>query len=96
METRSPIPARRITRLLRVFGPFFGLVLVLSLFAMILALKDVADQQRNDRLSGFNGWLKSARACPYDGLNAFLSVRNFKTVLAQTVIVGIGASRFGT
>ena len=80
-----------VQRLLRVFGPFFGLVLVLGLFALMLALKDIADQRTSDGLSGFQGWVEAARACSFDGLNAFVSVRNLKTVLAQTVIVGIGA-----
>jgi ribose transport system permease protein len=84
-------PPRRLTRLLRVFGPFFGLVLVLGLFALMLALKDIADQRTSDGLTGFQGWVEAARACSFDGLNAFVSVRNLKTVLAQTVIVGIGA-----
>src|SRR5262245_53992124 len=91
MDTRAAIPVRRVKRLLRGLGPFFGLGFVLGLFVLMLAFKDVADQKANDGLSGLSGWKQAARGCSYDGLKAFLSVRNFKTVLAQTVIVGIGA-----
>lgn len=72
-------------------GPVFGLLVVLSLFALLLALKDVSDQKENDGLKGVDGWFKAAHSCHFEGLRAFLGVSNFKTVLAQTVIVGISA-----
>jgi ribose transport system permease protein len=68
-------------------GPFFGLFLVVALFAAGLAAKDVADQRGKDNSS----WSAAAKACGYDGFNAFVSVPNIKTVLIQTVIVAIGA-----
>jgi ribose transport system permease protein len=78
-------------RLFSRLGPLFGLVTVLALFALLLALKDIADQKENTGASGLDGWWKAARSCSFDGLRAFVGVSNFKTVLAQTVIVGIGA-----
>ena len=80
-----------LRRWLAAFGPFFGLALVFGLFLALLAAKDVADQKERDGLHGFSGWRKAAAASPMDGLKAFISVANLKTVLAQTVIVAIGA-----
>ncbi len=74
-------------RLLSTLGPFFGLVVVVSLFATMLALKDVSDQRARDGAS----WAQAAGACPFEGLKAFISVANIKTVLSQTVIVAVGA-----
>src|SRR6185503_11648592 len=74
-------------RVFNALGPFFGLVLVVSLFALMLALKDVSDQRAKDGAS----WTQAARACSFEGLKAFVSVANCKTVLSQTVIVAIGA-----
>jgi ribose transport system permease protein len=85
--TSSP-KARRV---LSVLGPFFGLAMVLAVFVAMLALKDVADQMEKDSLTGFSGWRQAAKTSSFDGLKAFLSVANFKTVLAQTVIVAVGA-----
>lgn len=68
-------------------GPVFGLLLVIALFAVGLALKDVADQRGKDNSS----WASAAKACAYDGFKAFTSMSNIKTVLIQTVIVAIGA-----
>jgi ribose transport system permease protein len=63
--------------------------LVVVLFVAMLALKDISDQrEKND---GSVSWSQAAKDCPFDGLKAFLSVANFKTVLSQTVIVAIGA-----
>jgi ribose transport system permease protein len=78
-------------RILAALGPFFGLLLVSLIFIVMLALKDVSDQMAKDSLSGFAGWKQAWDASPFDGLKAFLSVANFKTVLSQTVIVSIGA-----
>ena len=83
--------SNKLRRLLSALGPFFGLVLVAVLFLALLALKDISDQQEKDGLKGAAGWSRAARACSFDGLNAFLSVANFKTVLSQTVIVAVGA-----
>ena len=68
-------------------GPVFGLLIVVGLFAAGLAIKDVAEQRTRDG----RGWVSAAKACSYDGFKAFLSVRNFKIVLSQTVIIAIGA-----
>jgi len=78
-------------RLLAALGPFFGLALVTGVFMAMLALKDIADQMEKESLKGFSGWRQAASASSYDGLKAFVSVANFKTVLSQTVIVAIGA-----
>ena len=81
----------RFKRIAGAFGPFFGLALVLGIFLALLALKDVSDQMDKESLTGFSGWRQSTGASSYDGLKAFVSVANIKTVLAQTVIVSIGA-----
>ena len=73
--------------LLSQFGPFFGLFLVVALFAASLAVKDVADRRTADAST----WSQAAHASDYDGLKAFLGVTNVKTVLLQSVIVAIGA-----
>ena len=78
-------------RLLTVLGPFFGLVLVVVLFIVMLGFKDVSDQMAKESLSGFSGWRQAASSTSFDGLKAFTSVANLKTVLSQTVIVAIGA-----
>ena len=78
-------------RLLGALGPFFGLALVLVIFMGMLALKDVADEMSKEKLGGFSGWRQAVRTSPFDGFNAFISVANIKTVLAQTVIVSVGA-----
>jgi len=77
----------RLRRLWSALGPFFGLVLVVVLFVAMLALKDISDQMARDGI----GWVQAAKASSYDGLKAFTSIANFKTVLSQTVIVAIGA-----
>ena len=88
----SAIPQRsRGKKLLSALGPFFGLILVTTLFIAMLGLKDVADQMEKDSLHGFSGWQQAMKSSPYDGLKAFTSIANFKTVLSQTVIVSIGA-----
>src|SRR4051812_884617 len=84
----SRLQARKVLGLL---GPFFGLALVLLLFMAMLAWKDVLDQMDKEGLKGWGGWAQSSHTSPYDGLKAFLSVANIKTVLAQTVIVAVGA-----
>src|SRR5437867_2246594 len=88
--------AGRSRELLNKLGPFFGLLLVLALFAGLLAVKDIADQrgrsaseQKTPTQSG--SWWAAAKSCPFDGFSAFISVANIKTVLSQTVIVAIGA-----
>lgn len=85
------IATTKTRHLLNRLGAFFGLVLVAVLFAALLALKDIGDQKQKDGLTGSGSWMKAAQACPFDGLKAFLGVTNIKTVLAQTVIVAIGA-----
>jgi ribose transport system permease protein len=81
----------RARQLLTALGPFFGLMLVVVLFVGLLALKDISDQMDKDAVHGWSGWAQAAKACPFDGLKAFTSVANFKTVLSQTVIVAVGA-----
>jgi ribose transport system permease protein len=88
LSLRSSHKARRI---FRVLGPFFGLAIVVLVFVAMLALKDVADQMQKESVTGFSGWRQASKSCPFDGLTAFVSVANFKTVLSQTVIVAIGA-----
>ncbi len=78
---------RRGKILVSQLGPFFGLFLVVALFAAGLALKDVAEQRAKEGSS----WSAAAKVCAYDGFKAFISVSNIKTVLVQTVIVAIGA-----
>src|SRR5216684_713232 len=85
-----------IQPLIRRLGPFFGLVLVVTLFAAMLGAKDLSDQRAKNALSakadGQTGsWWSAVKDCPFDGLQAFVSVANIKTVLSQTVIVAIGA-----
>ncbi len=85
-----------IQPLIRRLGPFFGLVLVVTLFAAMLGGKDLSDQRAKNALSakadGQTGsWWSAVKDCPFDGLQAFVSVANIKTVLSQTVIVAIGA-----
>src|SRR5262245_46333455 len=76
-------------------GALFGLVLVTVLVASALGIKDTSDQ-REKRSDGRQtqlrpSWWAAANECSFDGLKAFVSVANIKTVLAQTVIVSIGA-----
>ena len=87
----APPAENRSTKWLNTFGPFFGLALVVALFAGMLAWKDVAEQREKDGLTGPGSWRQAAKACSYDGLRAFTGVTNIKTVLSQTVIVAIGA-----
>lgn len=87
----TPHHRSRRRQLLAALGPFFGLLLVTLIFVVMLALKDVSDQMQKDSLSGFAGWKQSWGTASFDGLKAFLSVANLKTVLSQTVIVSIGA-----
>jgi ribose transport system permease protein len=84
-------PGLRLKKAFSVLGPFFGLALVGGLFMAMLALKDIADQMQKENLHGFTGWTRAVRQCSLDGFNAFVSVANIKTVLAQTVIVAVGA-----
>lgn len=72
----------------RRLGPFFGLVFVAAIFAAMLAVKDVADQKAAGEKTS---WSAAMQECRFDGLKAFVSVANQKTVLAQTVIVAVGA-----
>jgi ribose transport system permease protein len=82
-------------KLLNKLGALFGLVLVLALFAGALGTKDISDQRDKDSKRQKNemrsSWWTAASDCSFDGLRAFVSVANIKTVLSQTVIVAIGA-----
>ena len=54
-------PSRsRLKKILKALGPFFGLVLVTTLFMAMLALKDVTDQMEKETLTGFSGWQQAA------------------------------------
>lgn len=86
-----PTSSPKARRVLSALGPFFGLAIVVLVFVAMLALKDVADQMEKESLKGFSGWRQATSSCPFDGLKAFVSVANIKTVLSQTVIVAIGA-----
>ena len=85
------VNSSRRRQVLAALGPFFGLLVVTLIFIAMLALKDVSDQMQKDSLQGFAGWKQAWGTATFDGLKAFLSIANFKTVLAQTVIVSIGA-----
>ncbi len=87
----TPAKTNRTGQLLNRLGPFFGLVLVIALFAGLLSVKDVADQKEKESSNRAGSWTKAARSCSFDGLKAFTGVTNLKTVLSQTVIVAIGA-----
>ncbi len=87
----APVTNSRRKRILAALGPFFGLVLVSVIFIAMLGFKDIADQMEKESLHGFSGWRQALKTSSYDGLNAFISVANLKTVLSQTVIVSIGA-----
>ena len=87
-DLRHSLSARRLWSAL---GPFFGLMLVFVLFVGMLATKDVLDQMERESGKGFTGWKEAVSTCSFDGLKAFTSVANLKTVLSQTVIVAIGA-----
>src|SRR5256714_11780490 len=81
--------------MLNKLGPFFGLVFVLAIFAALLGLKDISDAKGKQVAakgeSAQVSWWTAANGCPFDGLKAFVSVANIKTILSQTVIVAIGA-----
>ncbi len=89
----SSARSRRAAAWREWLGPFFGLAFVVAVFAAMLGLKDISD--RRDSAGGPGGgqlsWSDAARTCEFEGLRAFVRVSNIKTVLAQTVIVAIGA-----
>jgi len=87
MLSGEPQRARGVSVWLSRCGPFFGLLLVVALFAAGLAAKDVADRRAKDG----GTWAAAVKASSYDGFKAFVSVSNIKLVLIQTVIVAIGA-----
>jgi ribose transport system permease protein len=82
---------RKLGRLLNVAGPFLGLVLVIALFASLLALQDISRQMEDNGLQGRGGWMQAARESAFDGCHAFVSGANFKIILTQTVVVAICA-----
>src|SRR5260221_480070 len=89
-SSQIQVPIARSSRhLLSTLGPFFGLVLVLALFALLLAIKDLSDE--SGKTAQAASWWTAVNSCPFDGFKAFLGVANLKTVLSQTVIVAIGA-----
>jgi len=87
-QIHAPI-AGSSRKLLSTLGPFFFFFLVLALFALMLAIKDVSDA--NGTTAQAASWWSTVKSCPFDGFKAFIGVANLKTVLSQTVIVAIGA-----
>jgi ribose transport system permease protein len=90
----TPTPGRHARTLLLALGPFVGLVLVIVLFAGLLAAQDVRTFQQSQNIDGFWAAAKQARAAEdptFHGFTAFVAGRNFKVILTQTVIVAIGA-----
>lgn len=86
--------SRHARRLGAVIGPFLGLILVLSLFAVLLAVQDIKTFQREKELPSFSMAAKQALAAKdevFHGLSAMISGGNFKLILTQTVIVALGA-----
>src|SRR3954470_17497347 len=89
-------PTDNYRDILNKFGTLFGLVLVISLFATLLALKDFSEARgknvsRQQLTASTGSWCETGRSCSFEGLQAFIGVANVKTVLAQTVIVAVGA-----
>lgn len=89
-------------RVRALLAPFFGLVFVVATFAAMLAAKDISDRRASGAADAAAAnaaggapapmsWSDAARSCEFEGLRAFVRVSNVKTVLAQTVIVAIGA-----
>src|SRR5437867_1109496 len=96
--TANPAPRTRYgSRLLSALGPLLMLLFVVVLFSVMLAIQDVREQAQRKERKGWAGFqqtvaeLEWAPEQHYQGLKAFLSGRNYKTVLTQTVIVALGA-----
>lgn len=87
----------KIRRLLNILGPFFGLLLVVVLFGVLLYVQDIRSEMEFDGATGFNAFVETARSIElkedgtFPGLKAFISGANFKIIFIQTVIVAIGA-----
>ncbi len=87
----------KLRRLTNVLGPFFGLILVVVLFGMLLYIQDIRSEMEFDGATGFKSFMETARSIEYaqsdtfPGLKAFLSGANSKIIFIQTVIVAIGA-----
>jgi ribose transport system permease protein len=88
------MPGRHARTLLLALGPFLGLLLVVALFAGMLAVQDIRAFQKNQNIDGFFAAAQQAWRADesvFDGYRAFTAGRNFKVILTQTVIVAIGA-----
>ena len=70
------MPPRNLAKLLSVLGPFLVLLFVTLLFAALLGAKDAASRHGDN---------------PTEDLKNFFSTVNVVTILAQSVIVAIGA-----
>ena len=84
----------RLRAFISIVGPFLGLVLVIALFASLLAIQDVRHFQEDQEIDGFFNAAKQALQSEdevFYGFKAFTAGRNFKVVFTQTVIVAIGA-----
>lgn len=97
MALITPKTSGKIWRLVNVLGPFFGLILVVSLISAFLYVQDVRLEMEFEGATGWNAFVETARSLEFDGeyafpgLKAFLSGANFKIIFIQTVIVAIGA-----
>jgi len=88
------MPRRPARAVWLAIGPFLGLLLVIALFAGLLAVQDVRNFQKAQGIDGFFAAATKARHAErpvFEGMSAFLSGRNFKIISTQTVIVAIGA-----
>src|SRR5690606_13787157 len=84
----------RLRAFISIGGPFLGLVLVIVLFAALLAIQDVRRFQEDREIDGFFNAARQAWQAEDEvvyGFKAFTAGRNFKVVFTQTVIVAIGA-----
>ena len=96
----------RLLRLLNFIGPILGLLVVVVFFAVLLGIHDVQKRMERDAEStrvegksttpaaGFQATFRSMSLLDekdFPGLLAFISGRNAKVILAQTVIVAICA-----
>ena len=73
MSAASESSPRTLRRVLNVAGPFFGLVLVIVLFAGLLALQDISRHMQDNGLSGASGWKQAVKEGAFDGCRAFVS-----------------------
>src|SRR5436190_12518239 len=96
MTANPALRTRYWSRLLSALGPLLMLLFVVVLFSVMLAIQDVRDQSHLKERKGWAGFKQTVAELEweneqhYPGIKAFLSGRNYKTVLTQTVIVALG------